>query len=145
MTRGRVKETKSLTLTGNLFLKYEYDVSSEFVPGDILFVLNNDSTSPIKGGYFTTGHAGYFKLYVYDGFSWCHLIDNEFFDNKENHFSKKEIPIDNFNFIKDFVAKYEGAKVYRSYRDHYTQYLHQMNTFKGKKGHYNEKKLNKKR
>ncbi|MBN9543481.1 MAG: hypothetical protein J0G32_06810 [Alphaproteobacteria bacterium] len=140
MTRGRKKEVKSITLTGNIFLKYEYEEEQTFETGDIMFVLNNDATSPFKGEYYKIGYAGYFKLYVYDGYDWKHLIDNEFFENRENHFSKKEMPIDNFEFIKDTVTCKAGVLVYKTYREHYTTYLHEMNAFKGKKGHFKKDK-----
>ncbi|MBN8828474.1 MAG: hypothetical protein J0H68_07190 [Sphingobacteriia bacterium] len=134
MTRGKPKDIKHIVLSGKLFLKY---VDDQVLPenGDVLFVLNNDSTSVYKGTYYSTGYAGFFKIFVFDGRIWQHLIENEFFENKENYFSKKEKPIDAFYICEEIMRSKIGTLVYKTYREHYTTYLHIMNAFKGKKGH----------
>lgn len=133
MTRGKAKKIRSLTLSGNVYLKYEILPEQEFNPGDIMVYINNDSISYIKGSYYNSGYSGYLKLNIYDGREWQHIIESEFFEHKENFFSKKEYPIDTYNLIKEIIEGKAGELVYRTYRSHYSTYLHEMNVFKGKK------------
>jgi hypothetical protein len=145
--RGQAKNVRSLPLTGKVYLKYQdYDEEAEDTvepgDGDILLYLNNDADDRIyyKGGYHKKGHAGYFKGSVYDRGEWKPLMVQDIFEEKENYFTKSAFPIDIFNYCKEILEGLADTLVYRSYREHFSPYLHtSTNPYKGRKGQMQKK------
>lgn len=140
--RGREKNTRTIKLNGNIYLKYECE-GVTFESGDIMFYLNDDANpkNNIYGNYRSLGQNGYFKMEVFDGKYWRGLKVEEFFENKENSFHKKELPIDCYNMAKDSIDDLTGTTVYYDYRDHYTVHEYIAGPYKGKKQLYLDKKL----
>lgn len=135
--RGQAKTVKSLFLTGNVYLKYE-DEEQMAAPekGDIFMYLNTENTTKvaIKGDYFRTGYAGYFKADIFDGKEWQLLNIGEFCEDKENYFTKSECSIDTYHFCSELLRQKEGAEVFKGYRGgHYSLYQHVPGVYKGKK------------
>jgi hypothetical protein len=142
--RGQVKEAKSLILTGKVYLDIEEDTNiANAFKGDVLLYLFLESvnTDPLIA-YYKKGYKGYFKAKIYDGYVWCQIDYFDFFENKENYFSKNEISIHVFDLCKEIIEKEAGIPVFRSYRSHYTKHKYESTApFKGKKGHFNRKNL----
>lgn len=140
--RGEVKNFKTLVISGKVYLRFEDD-PEEIIPasGDVVFFLSTDSDTrkPMQGEYYRTGSKGYLKLDIFDGKSWQPLILADFFEQNENHYSKKERPIDTFNLCCSIFAQFVGKPVYKIYREHYTLKEYIPNPFKGKKANYKEK------
>lgn len=136
--RGQEKATKSLLLSGNIYLKYEDEEAIQSAEkGDITLYLNTDTSDrvPIKGNYYAKGYVGYFKADIYDGKEWQVLNISDFLEEKENHFSKSECAIDTYALIREILEEKAGVEVYKGYRGgHYTTYLHVSQPYKGKKG-----------
>ena len=119
---SKPKDRKTLVLTGKVFLKYEdedTDISTA-VKGDLMcypcYELDNIFS---QIGYEKLGHAGYFKVDVFEGNVWCLVLINDFFPHKEHHFSKTERPIDTFQLIGGILVALEGTTLERTYREHY--------------------------
>jgi hypothetical protein len=134
--RGRKKPIKSLIITGQVYLQYEDDEDiAAAEAGDIVLFLNLDIIPTFSSGdYYKKYLGGSFKADIYDGKTWCPLLLADLCEHKEHFFSKSEIPIDSYNFCKQIIAEKAGIALYRSYRLHYSTYLHEENPFKGKKG-----------
>lgn len=151
MTRGKAKPIKPITVTGNAYLIY-------YISGELLEFIDPqyEGMQPLKGDLgllpvfdekrvveyhlSRSGHPGYFKPFIFDGKSWCHVKLDDLFLGKENYFSKKDFPLDVYNnLIVPEVKKLGQEKLvlYEGYRRHYTTHLYTPNAFKGKKGHYN--------
>lgn len=135
--RGQRKEVKSLILSGNVYLKYYHEEISNPKTGDIYLYLNDEELLyPILANdYQAKGHKGYFKAKVYDGRTWCFLDSLDFFEDRIHQFSKNEICFYRFELCQERLAQASGTKLYKSYREHYTTYLHEADNYKGKKGH----------
>ena len=134
--RGQAKTVKSIIINGNVYLKHRDDeVIAEPKLGDIYLYLNDEETlyPIILNDYQIKNYKGYFKAKIFDGKNWCMLDCLDFFANKENYFTKSEICDFTFQNCQEILAGYNDTKVYRSYREHYTTYLHQENDYKGKK------------
>ena len=133
--RGQTKTIKSLTLSGNVYLHHHDEEINSPAIGDIYLYLNDEQElyPIIMNDYQVKGFKGYFKAKIYDGRSWCILNCLDFFEHKENQFSKNEICFFNFEQCKEVLISFFGTIVYRSYREHYTTYLHQDGEYKGKK------------
>ena len=144
--RGKEKKIKILVISGKIYLKYENEELIDPQIGDIMFYMHDDNRPKIGfiGNYFETGIQGYFKMDIFDGRDWNALSAEEFFDSKEHHFHKKELPIDCYNQCKDLLTDIGGTIVNYNYRGHYTTYVHQSGEYKGKKGHFDRKKKEKK-
>lgn len=128
--RGQPKEVKSIELTGNVFLEQEELINPK--KGDLLLYAVSESKI---FDYHQRGHRGYLKLKIYDSREWCFADTEELLENREHHFSKTELPIDCFYFCREILSQKIGTKLYRTYRCHYSTYLHQNDNYKGKKGH----------
>lgn len=114
------KPTKLLTLTGVVFLMYrEEEIDPK--PGDLILFPSCDELHTLRmGDYGNTGVSGYFKADIYDGKDWCPLLINDFFPDREHHFSKYERPIDTFALCEEKFIACKGTQVKRTYREHYT-------------------------
>lgn len=136
--RGQEKIVKSLFMTGKVYLKYEDDeLIGKPEKGDVYLYINTDSSDrvPIKGNYFVTGYAGYFRADIYDGKAWQVMDINDFLEEKENYFSKTECSIDTFRLCQEILQEKAGTELYKGYRGgHYSTYLHVAGEYKGKKG-----------
>ncbi len=135
--RGQEKPVKSITLSGNVYLKYldEKQISQAQV-GDVLCYLNDEEElyPIIMGDYMVKGFKGYFKVKIFDGYKWCILDSQDFFEDRINQFSKTDICFYNYENCRERLEEAVGTSVYKTYREHYSTYLHQSNDFKGKKG-----------
>jgi len=140
--RGQAKEIKSLKLSGKVYLDIEEEMNiKKAEKGDLYLYLFLESlnTNPINA-YYKKGYKGYFKAKVYDGYIWCQLDYFDFFQGKENYFSKNEISINVFELCKDILEKESNTEVYKTYRCHYSKYKYESDgNYKGKKGHFNKK------
>ena len=136
--RGQAKTVKTLTISGNVYLKYEDGEAMEApLVGDIFLYLSTENTDKvlIKGDYFRTGYAGYFKADIFDGKEWQLLHVPDFCEDKEHYFSKSERSIDRYQFCSDYFRKHEGSVVYKTYRGgHYSLHPYVPGVYKGKKG-----------
>ncbi len=134
--RGRAKNQKKLVISGSVYLELQSEeqiLSAE--AGDILFYIDVEAPFyPNDGSYSFNGYKGCFKMKIFDGKIWAYLNHHEFFDNKENQFSKNEYPINCYKLCVEVIKKFAGTTIYRGYRDHYTLTEYQPNDFKGKKG-----------
>lgn len=134
--RGQEKDIKKLVFSGNIWLLFEDEEHIETPnTGDIFMYLNIDTMKnlPYKGQYYSAGNVGYFKADIYDGRFWKPLLVNEFFEEKENYFSKKNYPIHAYNLCCEILLKFKDEPVYKTYREHYTRYAPVIGIFKGKK------------
>ncbi len=120
---AKPKDRKTLVLTGRVFLKYEDDDADidQAVKGDLMCYPNHELDNIISQiGYNNTGHAGYYKVDVFEGNVWCLMLLNaDVFTENEHHFSKTERPIDTFKLIGEMLVALEGKTVIRTYREHY--------------------------
>ena len=134
--RGQRKNVKSLTLSGNVYLKYIHEEINSPKVGDVYLYLNDEEELyPIlENDYNIKGYKGYFKIKIYDGRSWCLLDSVDFFEDRIHQFGKNEICFYRFELCQERMIEAAGTIVYRSYREHYTTYLHQPGEYKGKKG-----------
>jgi hypothetical protein len=137
--RGQAKTVKSLFLSGNVYLKYEDEEALETPEkGDICLYLNTENTDKtrIKGDYFRTGYAGYYKAEIFDGKEWQFLNVNDFCEHKEHYFSKSERSFDTYTLCSEFFRNAAGAEVFKGYRGgHYSLHQYVPGVYKGKKGH----------
>lgn len=121
--QSEVKERKTLVLTGTVFLQYEDDDEAirKAEVGDVLVYPQNEALTSIKqGDYRSRGFAGYFKVDVFEGKSWCPVLLGELFPNREHYFSKRDYPIDVFERCGEMLIALEGRTLVRTYREHYT-------------------------
>lgn len=115
-----LEDYKKLILSGAVFIKYIDDHQPR--RGDLRLFLNNDATSPFLGDYEYTGLSGYFKAEVYDGKFWQLLDLDEFLENREYKFAKKQSPMDTALYCKEILSSFiEGEVIYRIYRGHFTR------------------------
>ncbi len=127
MKRNKVRyksnpvERIEIILTGQVFLQYVDDEAIESAAkGDLqVYPYNDDLHTTNQGEYDETGFSGYFKADVYDGRKWCLVLLNDIFVNQENHFSKKERPIDTYELCLSILQKLKGRILLRTYREHY--------------------------
>lgn len=111
-----------ITLTGNVFLRYEQEEEiASAVRGDVMLFLNveRSARSAEYHGYHVCSYAGYLRADVFDGKLWKPLSLNELFPEKENHFSKTERPFDRFRLCCDIIRAHKGSMLKRTYREHY--------------------------
>ena len=135
--RGQAKTVKSLTLSGNVYLKYrdEEEISKPQVGDIYLYLHNEEELYPIiLNEYQSKGYKGYFKPKIYDGRDWCFIDSLDFFEDRLHQFSKTDICFYTFELCQDRLIQAAGTKVYRTYREHYSTYIHEAGEYKGKKG-----------
>jgi hypothetical protein len=110
-----------IILTGNVFLHYVDDEAIETAKkGDLqVYAYNEALNSSRMGDYGSTGFSGYLKTDVFDGKKWCLVLLEEIFTHRENHFSKKERPIDTYGLCREILEKLAGRILLRTYREHY--------------------------
>ncbi|MDX1923671.1 MAG: hypothetical protein SFT91_00295 [Rickettsiaceae bacterium] len=112
---------KKITLTGKVYLKYEYEEGSE-IKGDLRLVLHNDATTTFPGDYEYSKLSGYFKGEVFDGKFWQLMHLDEFLDTRDYKFAKNQRPIDTAILCQDLLSQNaRDIEVFRSYRGHYTR------------------------
>jgi hypothetical protein len=140
--RGREKNRKSIKLSGRVYLKY---IDDDFIDspkeGDIFLYLNNDAEKHIlnKNSYLKKGKKGFFKGEIYNGREWCLLDLPDFFEEKENYFSKSEKSIFAYDLCKTILGTKENIEVYKTYRNHYSTQTFEPGIYQGKKGHHKKK------
>lgn len=120
--QSKEKNRPTITLTGNIFLQYadEEEVIMQAAKGDLLVYPNNEALNTNRmGEYEATGFSGYFKVDVSDGKNWQPLIISDIFAAHENHFSKKERPLDTYEICAEKLRELAGKQVTRTYREHY--------------------------
>lgn len=115
---------REIKITGKSYIKY-IDNYQNAQKGDILFLLNDDSVAKIVGDYENLTLSGYFKAKIFDGREWHFLNLEEFFENKEYKFSKKERSIDVVRYCADLFLKFKDEHVYRIYRAHFTRHKYE--------------------
>ena len=111
-----------LVMTGRCYLMdWEESYLDSLQTGDVRFYMAADSMGRDKEnpGYDFIGGAGYIKAMIYDGREWQFLVMDDVFTQKEHHFNKKEMPYDTYVICADVIAGLAGAKLYRTYRQHY--------------------------
>ena len=134
--RGQSKTVKSLTLSGKVYLRqYHQDEIDKPQIGDIYLYLNDEEELyPIlMNDYQIKGYKGYFKPKIYDGRAWCLLDALDFFEDRLHQFGKNEICFYTFGLCQERLIEAAGTIVYRTYREHYSTYLHEAGEYKGKK------------
>lgn len=135
--RGQEKKVKTLTISGNIYLLHLHkeEIKSASV-GDIYLYLNDEEElyPIIANDYQIKGYKGYFKAKIFDGNIWCLLNNLDFFEDRIHQFTKHEICLYTYENCQERLSEYKDTPVYRTYRDHYSIYLHESNDFKGKKG-----------
>ena len=110
---------RNIYLTGKVYIKYIDDDSPN--QGDMRLYLFNDSTSPFPGDYENTSFSGYLKAEIFDGKFWKLLDLEEFLENREYKYSKRQRPLDTANFCRDLLSQFSGEQVFRTYRGHFTR------------------------
>lgn len=115
------KTRVAITLTGGVFLQYEHEEAMASAgKGDLLLYPYNDALNTTRAGeYHATGFTGYFKVDVYDGRDWKPVIATEMFEDGEQHFAKKERPIDTYELCAARLRSFSGRTLVRTYREHY--------------------------
>ena len=140
--RGQQKNIKSLTISGNIYLLHHHDDQIKAAgEGDIyLYIHNEEELYPVVlGEYSIKGFKGYFKAKIFDGKIWCLLDSLDFFEDRIHQFGKSDIPIYNFYNCQERLQAQAGNKLYRTYREHYSSYVHESSEFKGRKGNFAKK------
>lgn len=140
--RGQQKNIKSLTISGNVYLLHYQDEEIKAAGvGDIYLYLHNEEElyPVVMSEYSIKGFKGYFKAKIFDGKIWCLLDSLDFFEDRIHQFGKSDIPIYNFYNCQERLQEQANNKVYRTYREHYSTYLHESSEFKGKKGNYSSR------
>jgi hypothetical protein len=135
--RGQEKKIKSLTISGNVYLLHHHDNEiASASSGDIyLYLHNEEELYPlVANDYQIKGHKGYFKAKIFDGNIWCLVNNLDFFEDRIHQFTKHEVCFYTFEACKERLIEHTATQLYRTYRDHYSSYLHESNDFKGKKG-----------
>jgi len=119
--QSKQKDPVIITLTGNVYLRYEDEEAIESAhKGDLLVYPCNDAlNSTRQGDYYSTGFSGYFKVDVFEGNVWCPIIMTTVFPANEHHFGKKECPIDTYRLCLDMLKALAGRRLTRTYREHY--------------------------
>ena len=133
MVRGQLKEFKTLKISGNIFLAY-IDEEANFTSGDIMLYPDYEleHINP-EFAVHMRGYRGCVKLKIFDNYKWCHLDKEDFFNGKENNFSKTEIALDVMNLCRDMLVDVKDIIVYRTYREHYTTDEPKIGVYKGKR------------
>jgi hypothetical protein len=135
--RGQTKTVKSLTLTGNVYLR---NIDDEKIAnpktGDIYLYLNDEEElyPVLMSDYQIKGYKGYFKMKIYDGRAWCFMDSLDFFEDRLHQFGKNEICFYTYELCHERMIGAAGTVVYKTYREHYTTYIHEAGEYKGKKG-----------
>jgi hypothetical protein len=112
-----------LVLTGKVLLRHhDEERIATAEKGDIMVFLSTDILLGNRlGNYEATGIEGYLKTDVFDGKGWKPLSLEEFFDNREYYFGKRERPIDTYRFCLDTLTSAAGTRLLRTYREHYVK------------------------
>jgi len=135
--RGQTKTVKSIVISGNIYLLHHHvDEIENPKLGDIQLSLYNEKEifPVVMNDYKIKGYKGYFRAQIYDGRDWCFLNSQDFFEDRINQFAKADICFYTFLACQERLAEYANVPVYRTYRDHYTTYLHVNGEYKGRKG-----------
>ncbi|MDX1916613.1 MAG: hypothetical protein SFT68_01335 [Rickettsiaceae bacterium] len=122
---------RKLVLTGNIYIKYIDD--QELRQGDLRLLMHDDATTAFPGDYENQTMSGYIKAEVFDGKFWQLINLDEFLENREYKYTKKQKPIDTANFCKELLENNsEGVEMFRTYRGHFTkeEYIPQKRTTK---------------
>lgn len=140
--RGQSKIVKSLIISGRVFLDIrDSEEISSAQKGDIyLFLVLELQQYDAEKIYETKGYRGYFKAKIFDGYKWCHIDNNELFENKENHFSKSEISLYTFELCKQLLVQKKDIELFRGYREHYSLFLPEREGYRGRKDQIHKKK-----
>ncbi len=126
---------RKIALTGNVYLKY-YDEPPEFKKGDLRLYLHNDAISTFTGDYENASYSGYFKAEIYDAKYWHKIDMEEFFENREYKYAKRQVPFSTAILCKEILASFNGVELYRAYRGHFTkhEYIEEERVTKAKRG-----------
>jgi hypothetical protein len=119
--KAEVKPKHILVISENIYLRYVDDEAIEAPQkGDLQVFPRNDALNSTRlGEYEGTGYSGYFKVDIYDGRNWQPVIITNIFTRQENHFSKKERPIDTYYICEEVLKNWQGKSLVRTYREHY--------------------------
>ncbi|NDB83404.1 MAG: hypothetical protein EB127_11845 [Alphaproteobacteria bacterium] len=110
---------RKITLTSNVFIKYIDDQNP--VQGDLRLLMHDDAISPFPGDYNYCNMSGYFKGEVFDGKFWQFINLDEFLNNREYKYPKKQLPIHTALLCKELLEKAsKELNMFRTYRGHYT-------------------------
>jgi hypothetical protein len=135
--RGQEKTVKSLVLSGNVYLRQrdEEAIANPKI-GDVYLYLNDETElyGILMNDYQIKGYKGYFKIKIYDGRAWCFMDSLDFFEDRIHQFGKSEICFYTFKLCQERMQQAVGTKVYRTYREHYSTYIHEAGEYKGRKG-----------
>lgn len=134
--RGQTKSTKSLTLSGKVYINHlQPEEIAQAAVGDVYLHLNdeNELYPIILEDYKIKGFKGYFKAKVFDGKIWCILHLPDFFDDRINQFTKSEVSFYTVLACQERLEGFANTIVYRTYREHYSTYIHEQNEYKGRK------------
>lgn len=135
--RGQAKTVKSLILSGNVYLRqYHLEEIENPKVGDVYLYLNDETElyAILMNEYQIKGYKGYFKIKIYDGRDWCLVDALDFFEDRLHQFGKNEICFYRFQLCQERMQQAVGTTVYRTYREHYSTYIHEAGEYKGKKG-----------
>lgn len=119
--QSKDKPKITLALSGNVYLLHVDDESlAAPAKGDLkVYAITDALNGPNIGDYESTGASGYFKADVYDGREWRLALLASVFAHKENHFAKRERPIDTYGLCAEILAGMAGQLLVRTYREHY--------------------------
>lgn len=117
----RERDDVLLTTSGRCFLEYVDEEALEAPgKGDFKFFPSVEALQTIyQGDYTRMGYAGYFRVDVWDGRSWCPVILTTLFEGHEHHFSKTERPLDTYALCKERVEARGVLTLRRTYREHW--------------------------
>lgn len=116
------KNRPQIALSGKVMLVYRDDEAIESAAkGDLHLSPSPEALHTIRRGeYWSTGVAGYFRVLVCDGKTWCPVQLSALFPEQEHHFAKSECPIDTYELCAERLEAMKGAQLVRTYREHYT-------------------------
>lgn len=111
---------KNIILTGKVYIKHIND-KSKAEKGDLRIFVKPKNKNVLDLSLEEMGVSGYFKAEVFDGKYWQIINLDDFLESREYKISKSEKPIDRANLCCELLAQCQGARVFRTYRGHYSR------------------------
>ena len=115
-----LQDYRKIVLTGKVYIKY-CDEAATLRKGDLRLFLHNDTIATFTGDYENSSYSGYLKAEVYDGKHWQMIDMDEFFENREYKYGKRQKPFDTAILCREVLSRFQGEEIHRTYRGHFTR------------------------